>query len=238
MSAQTLPATHPPKPDANIGMTDVPRVRLCLALGAVALAGGCALGYALPAHRSWVLLLLTASVLLFAAALALQWRGSAHAGHETVTMTPAGNAHAEPAQGASASAATPASRTAVMDDAKANASLLALSAPLPKSASVAAPAAAPKAAVVPAPTPAAVPAPTPVPSPGAAPGPSTDAALDVAHLMQAPLADLLLAALCKDPDGARRIFTQAVLQSDAASAAADARPATDVPQLPPRQGTP
>jgi hypothetical protein len=56
--------------------------------------------------------------------------------------------------------------------------------------------------------------------------------------MQAPLADLLLAALCKDPDGARRIFTQAVLQSDAASVAAAPRPATDVAQPRPRQGSP
>jgi len=36
--------------------------------------------------------------------------------------------------------------------------------------------------------------------------------LDVALLMQAPLADLLLAALCKDADGARRIFKQAISQ--------------------------
>jgi hypothetical protein len=34
--------------------------------------------------------------------------------------------------------------------------------------------------------------------------------LDVTALMDAPLADLLLAALCKDPVGARRIFAKAL----------------------------
>jgi hypothetical protein len=44
--------------------------------------------------------------------------------------------------------------------------------------------------------------------------------LDVATLMQAPLADLLLAAMCKDAEGARRIFRQALLnQAEPAEAA-------------------
>ncbi len=50
--------------------------------------------------------------------------------------------------------------------------------------------------------------------------------------MQAPLAHLLLAALCKDPDGARRIFAQAVLHTDAAPAAA-ALSATEIPHAGP-----
>ena len=37
---------------------------------------------------------------------------------------------------------------------------------------------------------------------------------DVATLMQAPLSDLLLAAVCKDPLGARRIFAQVTMQAD------------------------
>jgi hypothetical protein len=37
-----------------------------------------------------------------------------------------------------------------------------------------------------------------------------EGALDVMALMDAPLADLLLAALCKDPVGARRIFARAL----------------------------
>jgi len=38
----------------------------------------------------------------------------------------------------------------------------------------------------------------------------SEAALDLAALIDAPLADLLLAALCKDPVGARRIFAKAL----------------------------
>jgi hypothetical protein len=41
--------------------------------------------------------------------------------------------------------------------------------------------------------------------------------------MRVPLADLLLAALCKDPQGARRIFAQAALQTDATVAPATPR---------------
>lgn len=37
---------------------------------------------------------------------------------------------------------------------------------------------------------------------------------DVPALMRVPLSDLLLAALCKDPQGARRIFAEVALQDD------------------------
>lgn len=36
----------------------------------------------------------------------------------------------------------------------------------------------------------------------------------MAALMKLPLSDLLLAALCKDPHGARHIFEQAQLQAE------------------------
>ncbi len=60
------------------------------------------------------------------------------------------------------------------------------------------------------------PAPAPAPAPPPAPAlPRAGAAPDLATLMQAPLPDLLLAALCKDPQGARRMFAQALLHADA-----------------------
>ncbi len=38
------------------------------------------------------------------------------------------------------------------------------------------------------------------------------ALLDLSALMRVPLSDLILAALCKDPEGARRMFIQIALQ--------------------------
>jgi hypothetical protein len=199
-------------------------VRLCLALGGVVLAGACGLGYALPAQRDWVLLLLACSVLLFAAALGQQWRGSVRPAAGTHTPPPAASAPS-------------------------------VSSPRPEPTRLAAPAATPKTALMVMPTPdiptpatAAAPAPPPRASPPTAPpryAPPAPAppplrastAPDVAQLMQSPLADLLLAALCKDPDGARRIFTQAVLHAAAAPATAAPPPASGVSPAWPAQGS-
>jgi hypothetical protein len=58
-----------------------------------------------------------------------------------------------------------------------------------------------------------------MPVPATAEAPRAEARLDVATLMTAPLSDLLLAALCKDAAGARRIFAQAILQAEPPAAA-------------------
>lgn len=75
------------------------------------------------------------------------------------------------------------------------------------------------------------PAPRPIPVPVLPPAATRPAAvlsapkpplagtvLDVPALMRLPLSDLLLAALCKDPQGARRIFAQMALHGDTAGA--------------------
>ena len=43
---------------------------------------------------------------------------------------------------------------------------------------------------------------------------TADSPFDVAALTKLPLSDLILAALCKDPEGARRIFAQALLSTE------------------------
>lgn len=68
------------------------------------------------------------------------------------------------------------------------------------------------------PAPAVEPRPAPPAAIVAAPRPM-EGGLDVTALMDAPLADLLLAALCKDPVGARRIFARALEAGAPASAA-------------------
>jgi hypothetical protein len=165
----------------------------------------------LPAQRNGVLLLLLGSMLLFAAALWQQWRGSA------------GPAAAKP----SAAVSPPATAATRPEPAR-------LPVPAPALALALAPAPAPRAKPAPpaASTAAPQPAPGSAPPPHPSPPPQATAASDVEQLMQAPLAHLLLAALCKDPDGARRIFAQAVLHTDAAPAAA-ALSATEIPHAGP-----
>jgi hypothetical protein len=204
----------------RVSVAAAPGVRLCLAVGALVLATGCALGYAVPDQRLWVLLLLAGSVLLFSTALALQWHGSAQGGRDTATPPHVQAPAAASARRAGEPTATPAARATGAPQAITAAPLSGFSGPQP----------APDGLAATAPKPSAAPAPSAARAPAAAvvPVPRTDTTTDVAHLMQLPLADLLLAALCKDPDGARRIFEQAVLHSDAASAATP-RPASDAP---------
>jgi hypothetical protein len=54
----------------------------------------------------------------------------------------------------------------------------------------------------------------PAPAPAIAIPQPADTPFDVATLIKLPLSDLLLAALCKDPQGARRIFAQALRPGD------------------------
>jgi len=175
-----------------------------LGLGAMALAIGCYAGFAGRADPAWVFVTLGASVLLFAAPLALYLarrmrRPAAHASLPApgpkapvpVAMAPA---DASVTRGAAITVLAP------------------VPAPVPP-----VPAPAPVLAHAPAPQP---PVPAPPASPAAAPQPTVAAitparvTLDISALMQAPLVDLLLAAMCKDADGARRIFRQALGQAE------------------------
>lgn len=71
-------------------------------------------------------------------------------------------------------------------------------------------AAQPAVGLEPAPVPVPVALSTPPSAPVQAPAPTGERAFDVTTLMAAPLTDLLLAAMCKDPVEARRIFARAL----------------------------
>ena len=177
--ASTTPTGFDPKTDP----TPLPLThRIGLGVGFASLVTGCYLGVAMPQARTAFLILLTTSVVAFTVTLVLtvlQQRLTAR--HLSL---PEPKPHATPAPPTSSS--------------------LMLTSALPLVARPSPPA---LAATAPAPK---IPAPAPA---GAAI--SRDAAvqaappLDVASLMQAPLANLLLAALLKNPEETRRLFGQA-----------------------------
>jgi len=217
MTAQTLNSAPEPKPAPSAAAQ---AGRVCLALGAVVLAWACTIGVTRPADRTWVLGLLFCSVALFAVALALQLKRPAQAVHAAAKDGPAASARVEPPRHAQADSTVLAAQSPGPDDAGHRPPAIALPGPPPKPAATAVtgPPASPEATA----------------STGSGPGrsdrPATEAPPDIATLMRSPLADLLLAALCKDPEGARRIFRQAVLQADSSTTPAAARPANEAPR--------
>lgn len=194
MIPQALTTSPVPSPGQPIGSQIG---RSCLVVGGVLLAAGCYLGATAPGDRSWSLTLLFISVVLFAAAGAHEFRRHAASTADKVAgVVPAkGHIAAVPSE-----TPEPPPRTAP-DPAPATPVVTALTVVVPPSGR-----ATPSQA---APTPPPTPSPTTVPAPHRA-----EAQLDVATLIELPLSDLLLAALCKDPLGARRIFAQALMQSD------------------------
>jgi hypothetical protein len=159
-------------------------VLICLVLGAVALVSGCLVGFENPGNREIILALLGGGVALFVAALLLQLRRPG---------VPIG-----------------ALSTSLRATPSLNAVVTRQPAPLqlPSRASADASPTEWPLAVLPASESKAT-APTP-------PVVSRHAEVlpDVPALMRVPLSDLLLAALCKDPQGAHRIFAQIALQGD------------------------
>lgn len=161
--------------------------RICLATGGVLLAAGCYLGSTTSGSRAWSLMLLLLSVVLFAIAGGLEFRNRVTSTADKVAggLTVRDHVAATP----SAKPIPPSRVAADPVQAKSPVTALAVVAPPPGPAM---------------PTKAA-----PDPAPNRAETP-----LDVATLIKVPLNDLLLAALCKDPQGARRIFANALLQTD------------------------
>jgi hypothetical protein len=173
------------------------RSRGCLAAGAVLLAAGCALGAALPADRAWSLALLCGSVVLFAIAGVLEFRqrpvAAADKGADFSTAT-------RPLIATPGALPRPAPNGSP--------------GPLPaRSVGTALAVMAPPAAA-PSPSPSPPPPPMALPLKNAPVAQPIEAALGLPALMRLPLSDLLLAALCKDPQGARAIFAQALQQPD------------------------
>jgi hypothetical protein len=183
----TTPALITPSaPSAKLS-TPAQVSRNCLAAGGVLLAAGCYLGAAIPGDRAWSLTLLLFSVVLFAIAGAFEFR---HRAAPTADKLASGSTAKDHIAGTPSLMPRPSPPAA--------------QGPVPAKPAV-------TALAVVAPTAGAA-----MPSPAApAPAPHrADASLDVATLMNVPLSDLLLAALCKDPEGARRIFAQALLHTD------------------------
>ena len=188
-------------------------IRVVLALGAALLVVGCYAGFARSGNSAFVFAVFGSSVVLFAVALAMLLRRPPHPAAEPAKAeSPQRVTKAEPLPGAVSKAELSESRVVAV----------AQVGPHAHAAVVAEPAAQGAAA-------AAVPASTPVPA--TAEAPRAEARLDVATLMTAPLSDLLLAALCKDAAGARRIFAQAILQAAEPPAAAPPASAMAEPAL-------
>ena len=173
---------------------------VCVAGGTVLLIAACSLGYARPDDRAWVLGILAISVALFASAVARQFRSLRTA--------------SSVAQDPSTSSETPPPLQAAPGDDRVSTEAPVTAAP-----------------------PQAAPAPISLaPKPSlpdilqAEPKPPQAAPHDVTTLMQVPLSDLLLAALCKDPQGARRIFAQAILHAESPGVPESVQPTILYPQ--------
>ncbi len=188
---QTIPTAtstaETPLPSGSSG----PEGRLMLGLGTAALMAGCYIAIAMHEDRVYFLILFGISIALFATTLALALR-------RLRTVIP-------PAVKDEVSPALPAQVQRVPT--------LPLLAAKPVPASPPVPTPVPPSVAVPEPGPVSSNGDLrpPVAKPQAKPLPV--ASLDVATLMHAPLSDLLLAALLKDPQETRRIFAQASPQS-------------------------
>jgi hypothetical protein len=165
-------------------------VGICMWVGAAFLVGGCWKGVADPQARTLVLCLLSVGIALFAVALVLLRRRPVHPVVESSAPTSAEQKQIV------APVATPLG--AVMAKPQQLAREVAAIEARPARETVST-STIPAAEILHASRPVA-------------------GALDVTALMEAPLADLLLAALCKDPVGARRIFARA-LESEAPAVA-------------------
>ena len=196
-------------PALNVRRNTAPQATsICLATGGVFLAAGCYLGAATQGVRTWSLVLLFISVVLFAIAGTLEFRHRAAATDDKVADGPIAKDQIAATQSVTPLPPSP----AALDPVRAQSAVTALSVVVPTAG-----AALPSQA-----------APALVPAPAAAPH-QAETPFDVAALTKLPLSDLLLAALCKDPQGARRIFAQALLQADSGDTPAPVPLSNDVP---------
>ena len=180
------------RPNASQGSR---RIWLSMLLGLALLVAGCGAGLADPQARAVVLGLLSVGIAMFVVSLVLL-RGRRAA---PPALDPTASAKADPAP-----AGLPAAKPAAALSADPVAVLL--------EGAVAEPPAGQDQR-----TPQALGAATSRPS-----SKPSEAAFDLAALIDAPLADLLLAALCKDPVGARLIFAKALESAAQPEASADA----------------
>jgi hypothetical protein len=199
----TTPASIRPSAPGTKPAAPRPLAAICLAAGAVLLAAGCCLGIAIADDRAWSLTLLLGSVVLFATACAFEFRLRAVPAADKLASAAVVK---EPIAATASATPAPAPSTAL---AKPVVMAVAVVAP---PAGAATPVQARPAAALQLTPPERTTA--PVQAATASATQKADAPLDVAALMKAPLSDLLLAALCKDPQGTRRIFAQALLQND------------------------
>jgi hypothetical protein len=178
-------------------------IRVVLALGAALLVVGCYAGFARSGNSAFVFAVFGSSVVLFAVALAMLLRRPSHPAAEPAQAeSPQRVTKAEPLPGAVSKAELSESRVVAVAQVGPHAHAAVVAEPAAQGAAAAAP-----------------PVPASMPVPATAEAPRAEARLDVATLMTAPLSDLLLAALCKDAAGARRIFAQAILQAEPPAAA-------------------
>ncbi len=169
-------------------------VRPSLVLGVAALVSGCIAGLEAPGERVLFLTLLGGSIVLFAAAAVVQWKRPHDPGVEPAAIPPV-----EAGSSMAQARVVPAPTSPPAADVLADHPLL-----MPDRAQ------------------------SPVVA-GASPSPDVGSTLaavspDIPALMRLPLSDLLLAALCKDPQGVRRIFAELDLR-EAAGAGAGPHPA-------------
>jgi len=169
------------------------RIWLSMLLGLALLVAGCGVGLADPQARAVVLGLLSVGIAMFAVSLVLL---------RDRRTTPAAPDPAASAKGDAATVERPSAEPAAASIVEPVA--------VPFEVATAEPRAGREQQLLPA-AGAATNRPSSKPS---------EAALDLAALIDAPLADLLLAALCKDPVGARRIFARALETSAWPEAAA------------------
>jgi len=190
----------------SIASTGARSVSICMLVGVAFLVAGCWKGLADPQARTLVLCLLSVGIAMFAAALVLLRRRPAH--------------------------------TVVASSAPTSADQKLVTAPVttlvatPSGADIAKPQQLHREVVAIEPQPAQEAGSTPTIPEAEILHASRPVAgvLDVTALMEVPLADLLLAALCKDPVGARRIFARA-LESEAQPLAQLTPPKRDVPAV-------
>jgi hypothetical protein len=193
----------------SVASTGARSVNICMLVGVAFLVAGCWKGLADPQARTLVLCLLSVGIAMFAAALVLLRRRGAHPVVESSAPTSA--------------------------DRKPVTALVAT----PPGADIAKPQQLHQEVVAIEPQPARETGNTP-PIPAAEilhASMPVEGTLDVTALMEVPLADLLLAALCKDPVGARRIFARA-LESGAPPVAQLTPSTSGVSATPPKRDVP
>ena len=176
---------------------------ICLAAGGVLLAAGCYLGTAPQGDRTWTLMLLFFSVVLFAIAGALEFRHRTTPSSDKVVDGPIAKVQIAATPSVTPRPPLPAELAPGPGPGPAKSTVTALAVVVPTADSTMSSQAAPHRA---------------------------EPLFDVAALTKLPLSDLLLAARCKDPEGARRIFAQALLQTDPGGTSAPVPQSHDVPQ--------